>query len=52
MPAKTVSIDIIPILNRKENRLYDIFVNIWLVLKSVAFTLCEEWVIAAQATLW
>ena len=48
MSAKTVSSDIIIVVNRKRNRLYD---NIIPVLKSVGFTRREEWVIAVQTIL-
>ena len=67
MSAKTFSRDIITIVNQKANRLYYIFaikgafssfyfqsfsVHILPVIKPVAFTWCEEWVIAGQTILW
>ena len=48
MSVKTISSDIITIVKRKGNWLFDILH----VLKSVAFTWCLEWVIAAQRILW
>ena len=66
--TKTVSSDVIPIVTQKGKRLYYIFVMRFLVyilfleffcylfilpvLKSVAFTWCEEWIIAVQTVLW
>ena len=62
MSAKTVSSEIIPIVNRKGNIIYlqrklsfsfhSFSVNILPVLKSEAFTWGEEWVIAVQTILW
>ena len=61
MSAKTVSSDIIPIVNQKANRLYDIFAMkvafsglyfVFRVFLLIAFTWCEEWVIAVQTILW
>ena len=67
MSAKTVSSNCIYVVNQKGNKIYDIFAMknafsslylvfrvfllILYVLKSVAFTWCEEWVIAAQTNL-
>ena len=65
--AKTVSSNIVPVVNQKANILYisdessffwfvfcfqSFSINILPVLKSVDFTWREQWVMAVQTVLW
>ena len=66
MPPKTVLSNVIPVVNQKGNRLYDLFamkvafsslyfvfrVNILPVLQFLAFRWFLEWVIALQTIFW